>query len=162
MSGEIASKSNANFIDSLGNQIVVRGDSTWGNIDTISLKENQEVIVTGFINWYNGAQITNVGNHQFIEQKDEDLANAILDSLNVPASISQTTDLDKIDGLTWELVTANSNVKVENNQIIVLSNDEETTITILAKYLYKNVEYTKSFDIVVEQATPPLLTMVIK
>lgn len=156
LSGEIASKSNANFIDSLGNQIVVRGDSTWGNIDTISLKENQEVIVTGFINWYNGAQITNVGNHQFIEQKDEDLANAILDSLNVPASISQTTDLDKIDGLTWELVTANSNVKVENNQIIVLSNDEETTITILAKYLYKNVEYTKSFDIVVEQATPPL------
>jgi predicted transglutaminase/protease len=156
LSGEIASKSNANFIDSLGNQIVVRGDSTWGNIDTISLKENQEVIVTGFINWYNGAQITNVGNHQFIEQKDEDLANAILDSLNVPASISQTTDLDKIDGLTWELVTANSNVKVENNQIIVLSNDEETTITILAKYLYKNVEYTKSFDIVIEQATPPL------
>lgn len=156
LSGEIASKSNANFIDSLGNQIVVRGDSTWGNIDTISLKENQEVIVTGFINWYNGAQITNVGNHQFIEQKDEDLANAILDSLNVPTSISQTTDLDKIDGLTWELVTANSNVKVENNQIIVLSNDEETTITILAKYLYKNVEYTKSFDIVVEQATPPL------
>lgn len=156
LSGEIASKSNANFIDSLGNQIVVRGDSTWGNIDTISLKENQEVIVTGFINWYNGAQITNVGNHQFIEQKDEDLTNAILDSLNVPASISQTTDLDKIDGLTWELVTANSNVKVENNQIIVLSNDEETTITILAKYLYKNVEYTKSFDIVVEQATPPL------
>ena len=156
LSGEIASKSNANFIDSLGNQIVIRGDSTWGNIDTISLKENQEVIVTGFINWYNGAQITNVGNHQFIEQKDEDLANAILDSLNVPASISQTTDLDKIDGLTWELVTANSNVKVENNQIIVLSNDEETTITILAKYLYKNVEYTKSFDIVIEQATPPL------
>lgn len=156
LSGEIASKSNANFIDSLGNQIVVRGDSTWGNIDTISLKENQEVIVTGFINWYNGAQITNVGNHQFIEQKDEDLANAILDSLNVPASISQTTDLNKIDGLTWELVTANSNVKVENNQIIVLSNDEETTITILAKYLYKNVEYTKSFDIVIEQATPPL------
>ena len=156
LSGEIASKSNANFIDSLGNQIVVRGDSTWGNIDMISLKENQEVIVTGFINWYNGAQITNVGNHQFIEQKDEDLANAILDSLNVPASISQTTDLDKIDGLTWELVTANSNVKVENNQIIVLSNDEETTITILAKYLYKNVEYTKSFDIVIEQATPPL------
>lgn len=156
LSGEIASKSNANFIDSLGNQIVVRGDSTWGNIDTISLKENQEVIVTGFINWYNGAQITNVGNHQFIEQKDEDLANAILDSLNVPTSISQTTDLDKIDGLTWELVTANSNVKVENNQIIVLSNDEETTITILAKYLYKNVEYTKSFDIVIEQATPPL------
>ncbi|MFR7880957.1 MAG: hypothetical protein ACLU5J_05400 [Christensenellales bacterium] len=51
--------------------------------------------------------------HQFIEQKDEDLANAILDSLNVPASISQTTDLDKIDGLTWELATANSNVKVE-------------------------------------------------
>ncbi|MFR7880956.1 MAG: hypothetical protein ACLU5J_05395 [Christensenellales bacterium] len=41
LSGEIASKSNANFIDSLGNQIVVRGDSTWGNIDTISLKENQ-------------------------------------------------------------------------------------------------------------------------
>lgn len=125
-------------------------------IDSIVLKENQEVIVTGFINWYNGVQITNVSNYQFIEQKDEDIANAVLDSLNVPTSITQTTDLDIIEGLTWELVTANENVKVENNQIIVLSNDEEISITIIAKYLYKNIEYTKSFDIKIEQATSML------
>lgn len=156
LNGTVGSKSNATFIDSLGNQIVVRGDNTWGNIDSIVLKENQEVIVTGFINWYNGVQITNVSNYQFIEQKDEDIANAVLDSLNVPTSITQTTDLDIIEGLTWELVTANENVKVENNQIIVLSNDEEISITIIAKYLYKNIEYTKSFDIKIEQATSML------
>ena len=156
LNGTVGSKSNATFIDSLGNQIVVRGDNTWGNIDSIVLKENQEVIVTGFINWYNGVQITNFSNYQFIEQKDEDIANAVLDSLNVPTSITQTTDLDIIEGLTWELVTANENVKVENNQIIVLSNDEEISITIIAKYLYKNIEYTKSFDIKIEQATSML------
>lgn len=156
LNGTVGSKSNATFIDSLGNQIVVRGDNTWGNIDSIVLKENQEVIVTGFINWYNGVQITNVSNYPFIEQKDEDIANAVLDSLNVPTSITQTTDLDIIEGLTWELVTANENVKVENNQIIVLSNDEEISITIIAKYLYKNIEYTKSFDIKIEQATSML------
>lgn len=156
LNGTVGSKSNATFIDSLGNQIVVRGDNTWGNIDSIVLKENQEVIVIGFINWYNGVQITNVSNYQFIEQKDEDIANAVLDSLNVPTSITQTTDLDIIEGLTWELVTANENVKVENNQIIVLSNDEEISITIIAKYLYKNIEYTKSFDIKIEQATSML------
>ena len=67
VSGTVAAKSSATFKDANGTTITVYGDSKWGTVDTMTLVEGTVVKVTGFVNWYNAAQLTNVSGYTFVE-----------------------------------------------------------------------------------------------
>ena len=66
VSGSIANKTNSTFKDANGVTVTVRPDSTWGTIPTLTLTEGDKVVVTGYVNWYNNPQISNVPDYDFI------------------------------------------------------------------------------------------------
>ena len=65
--GTFGAGKNATFKDANGTTITVRGDSKWGTVDAVELVEGTVVKVTGFVNWYNAAQLTNVSGYTFVE-----------------------------------------------------------------------------------------------
>jgi len=66
VSGSIANKANSTFEDANGVTVTVRPDSTWGTIPTLTLTAGDKVVVTGYVNWYNNPQISNVPDYDFI------------------------------------------------------------------------------------------------
>ena len=68
VSGSVADKSNAVFTDANGAQVTVRGDAKWGTIATVELTAGDKVKVTAFVNWFKGAQLTNVSNYTYVEK----------------------------------------------------------------------------------------------
>ena len=67
VSGTVAAGANAKFADAAGTEVTVRGDSKWDNVLAVELIAGAKVKVTAFVNWYNGAQLTNVSNYTFVE-----------------------------------------------------------------------------------------------
>ena len=66
VSGSIANKTNSTFKDAPGVTVAVRPDSTWGTIPTLTLTAGDKVVVTGYVNWFNNPQISNVPDYDFI------------------------------------------------------------------------------------------------
>ena len=66
--GNVADKSNAKFTDANGTSVTVRGDAKWGTIESVELTAGDKVKVIAFVNWYNGAQLTNVSGYTYVEK----------------------------------------------------------------------------------------------
>ena len=67
VSGTVGAGQNATFKDANENNVTVRGDSKWGTVETMNLVPGTTVKVTAFVNWFNGAQLTNVSGYTFVE-----------------------------------------------------------------------------------------------
>ena len=67
VSGTVGAGQNATFKDANGNDVTVRGDAKWGTVETMNLVPGTTVKVTAFVNWFNGAQLTNVPGHTYVE-----------------------------------------------------------------------------------------------
>ncbi len=156
--GTIGASQNATFTDINGNEIIVRGDSKWGDVTTTTLYVGQVVTVKGFINWYNGAQITNVTNFDFITEKDEDIANKVLDSLVVPGVITGTIELEEIENLSWSLIADTDAIRIEGNQLVVELEPGSMTVDLEAIYQLNGVDYKRTFTINVVVPEPTLFS----
>ena len=67
VSGTVGAGQNATFKDANENNVTVRGDAKWGTVETMNLVPGTTVKVTAFVNWFNGAQLTNVSGYTFVE-----------------------------------------------------------------------------------------------
>lgn len=62
---------NGKYVDSEGTEVALyAGNKNW-KADTLTLNEGDVVVVTGFVNWYNNAQLSPVADKEFMVKKEE-------------------------------------------------------------------------------------------